>query len=110
MLLDGQPLRVFGSRGQVRTLVLALKLAELLAAHARGDRPVLLLDDLSSELDRQRTARLVEVLAGLDAQAFLGGQVQQQRGTHGRRCVHQGRAGDADRGGDPLSQLGGNAC
>jgi DNA replication and repair protein RecF len=69
--LDGQPLRSFGSRGQVRTLVLALKLAELLAAHARGDRPLFLLDDLSSELDRARTGRLVGVLGELDAQVWV---------------------------------------
>lgn len=71
LLLDGQPLRTFGSRGQVRTMVLALKLAELLAAHDRGDRPVFLLDDLSSELDQRRTHRLVEVLDGLDAQVWV---------------------------------------
>jgi DNA replication and repair protein RecF len=71
LLLDGQPLRTFGSRGQVRTLVLALKLAELLAAHARGDRPLFLLDDLSSELDRARTGRLVGVLSELDAQVWV---------------------------------------
>lgn len=69
--LDGQPVRAFGSRGQVRSIVLALKLAELVAARARGDTPLFLLDDLSSELDRARTARLVEVLLGLEAQVWV---------------------------------------
>jgi DNA replication and repair protein RecF len=69
--LDGQPMRAFGSRGQVRSVVLAMKLAELAAAHARGQRPIFLLDDLSSELDRARTGRLMTLLAGLVAQVVV---------------------------------------
>lgn len=68
--LDGKALRTFGSRGQVRSLVLSLKLAELLAAKAAGVTPLFLLDDVSSELDRARTARLVAVLADLGAQVW----------------------------------------
>ncbi len=66
--LDGQAARTFASRGQVRSLVLALKLAELTAARSRGQHPLFLIDDVSSELDRGRTARLVELLTDLDAQ------------------------------------------
>ncbi len=69
--LEGRSMRHFGSRGQVRSIVLALKLGELVAARARGDRPLFLLDDLSSELDRDRTARLVAQLVALDAQVFI---------------------------------------
>jgi DNA replication and repair protein RecF len=68
--LDGQGLRTWGSRGQIRTMVLAMKLAELLAAHARGTVPPFLLDDVGSELDPDRTARLVDVLIEVDAQVF----------------------------------------
>ena len=68
--LDGHPARPFGSRGQVRSLVLALKLAELVAARDRGDVPLFLVDDVSSELDRRRTDRLVELLGELRAQVF----------------------------------------
>jgi len=71
ILLDGQPARAFGSRGQVRSLVLSLKLAELVAARDRGEVPLFLLDDLSSELDRARTARLVQTLSDLRAQVFI---------------------------------------
>jgi recombinational DNA repair ATPase RecF len=49
---------------------LALKLGELLAAHERGDQPLFLFDDVSSELDAARTGRLVELLAEVDAQVF----------------------------------------
>lgn len=69
-LLGGRPLRAHGSRGQVRSLVLALKLAEMVAARARGDVPVFLLDDASSELDRDRTRRLTGLLWELGAQVL----------------------------------------
>lgn len=71
ILLDDQAVRSFGSRGQVRSVVLALKLAELVAARDRGDAPIFLLDDLSSELDRARTERLVGVLSELASQVFI---------------------------------------
>lgn len=69
--LNGKAARTFGSRGQVRTLVLAMKLAELLGAHHRGQTPLFLLDDLSSELDKARTQTLVEVLDQVGAQVFV---------------------------------------
>ena len=50
--LDGVDARAFGSRGQQRLLVLALRLAEVLpVTEAAGTAPVLLLDDALSELD-----------------------------------------------------------
>ena len=53
------------SRGEVRTAVLALKLAELHYAEEKsGQRPLLLLDDVFSELDRERRAFLIEKLSG----------------------------------------------
>ena len=60
---DGRELRSYGSRGQVRLGLLALLLAEReeLAAE-RGAPPLLLLDDVMSELDSPRRGRLVEVL------------------------------------------------
>jgi DNA replication and repair protein RecF len=60
---DGRELRSYGSRGQVRLGLLALLLAEReeLAAE-RGAPPLLLLDDVMSELDGPRRARLVDVL------------------------------------------------
>jgi DNA replication and repair protein RecF len=53
----------FGSRGQQRTVALALKLAELdLIRDDTGEPPVLLLDDVLSELDEARRAALAEVV------------------------------------------------
>ena len=60
------------SQGQHRAIVLALKAAEIeVVADARGVRPVLLLDDVSSELDRERTAALMAFLADQKGQVFL---------------------------------------
>lgn len=54
-------LRAFGSQGQQRTAVLALKLAEVSLYFERyGEYPVLLLDDVTSELDEARSQRLLE--------------------------------------------------
>ena len=68
--LDDRAARSFGSQGQVRSVVLSLKLGELLAAHARGDQPLFLFDDVSSELDATRTERLIALLSEVDAQVF----------------------------------------
>ncbi len=56
-LLDGGPLSAFGSQGQQRTAVLALKIAEYAVMRdIGGEAPILLLDDVLSELDARRTA------------------------------------------------------
>lgn len=58
---DGRDLRVFGSQGEQRAVLLALLLAERDALAQEGDRtPLLLLDDVMSELDGGRRARLAE--------------------------------------------------
>jgi DNA replication and repair protein RecF len=51
----------FASRGQARTLALTLRLAEAAyLASVRGDGPIILLDDVLSELDAQRGKRVLE--------------------------------------------------
>lgn len=69
--LEGRSARRFASQGQARTLVLTLKLAELEAARERGQAPMFLLDDVSSELDRGRVGRVVEVLSELSSQVWV---------------------------------------
>ena len=60
------------SQGQHRAIVLALKVAELDVLASRVGRvPILLLDDVSSELDRSRNRRLFELLGKLGGQVFL---------------------------------------
>ncbi|MDY6868179.1 MAG: DNA replication/repair protein RecF [Chloroflexota bacterium] len=61
----------YGSRGQVRTALMAMKLAEVNWLHQRtGDWPVLLLDEILSEMDTQRRADLLDALTECD-QAIL---------------------------------------
>jgi DNA replication and repair protein RecF len=61
--IDETPAKFYGSQGQQRTLVLALKLAELNLIEAIvGDTPLLLLDDVLAELDLTRQNQLLEVI------------------------------------------------
>ena len=70
--LDGREAALHASQGQVRALVLALKITEiqhLFCLH--GDPPVLLLDDVSSELDAQRNGYLFDFLRAMPSQVFI---------------------------------------
>ena len=59
--IDGKEARTYGSQGQQRSAVLSLKLAELeLAERVRGEAPILMLDDVMSELDPGRRCQLIE--------------------------------------------------
>lgn len=63
ILVNGSPLKDFGSQGQQRMAVLALKLGELnFIKEYTGEFPVLLLDDVMSELDKKRRKYVVEIL------------------------------------------------
>jgi DNA replication and repair protein RecF len=70
--LEGQiNLATFGSRGQQRTAALALKLAELEAVETEtGDQPILVLDDVLSELDPKRREALLANVSAVE-QTFL---------------------------------------
>jgi len=62
--------RSFGSQGQQRTAALSLKLAEIsIIEEETGEKPVLLLDDVMSELDAGRQEFLIKSLA--DIQLFV---------------------------------------
>jgi len=70
--LDGHLARQHASQGQHRAFALALKIAELqYAKEALGSDPVLLLDDVSSELDRDRNALLMGYLDQSGGQVFI---------------------------------------
>ena len=62
---DGVDLRKFGSQGQQRTAALSLKLSEIkLIEDEMGEKPILLLDDVLSELDNDRQTYLINSLGG----------------------------------------------
>ncbi len=72
LALGGRGARTYGSQGQQRALVLALKIAEIENLRAAmGRPPLLLLDDVSSELDQDKNRHLLEYLSRLPGQAFL---------------------------------------
>ena len=65
-MVNGQDARKYGSQGQQRTAALTLKLAEIeLVKKKTGKNPVLLLDDVLSELDRNRQNKLLENISGV---------------------------------------------
>ena len=62
-LINGRELKLFGSQGQLRTVALALKLSELQFLKSEtGEYPLLLLDDVMSELDAVRREMLLDFL------------------------------------------------
>ncbi len=83
--LNGEDVRIFGSQGQQRTVALSVKLAETECFNKRfGEYPILILDDVLSELDKKRQKKLVESVSHLqtiftatafDRSVFKGQQV-----------------------------------
>ena len=64
--IDGVDIRKFGSQGQQRTAALSLKLSEIeLVKEKVKDTPVLLLDDVLSELDKKRQSKLLEYIGDI---------------------------------------------
>ena len=62
-IVDGRDARAFASQGQQRSVVLALKMAEVeLCEEVTGSRPLLLLDDVMSELDESRREAVTRLL------------------------------------------------
>ncbi len=63
---EGIDFREYGSRGQKRTAALSLKLTEIkIVEEKKGEKPILLLDDVLSELDRNRQNYLLEHIKGI---------------------------------------------
>ncbi|MBM4370011.1 MAG: DNA replication and repair protein RecF [Deltaproteobacteria bacterium] len=72
LLLDGRPARFQASQGQVRSLAAALRMGELLLwKERRGSSPVLMMDDLSSELDREHYRVIMEGVRAHAGQVIL---------------------------------------
>ncbi|HEX5148326.1 MAG TPA: DNA replication/repair protein RecF [Candidatus Limnocylindrales bacterium] len=109
--LAGRDLASFASRGQQRTAILALKLAELDLLTALDARPpLLLLDDVFSELDPERRSHLVRRIAALP-QAFITTTTLDDLDPELRAIatvweVHVGPSGAALDGGVPAASPG----
>lgn len=61
IIINGKPVNIYGSQGQQRTVILSLKLSELEIIYEEiGEKPILLLDDFMSELDKERREALIK--------------------------------------------------
>ncbi len=95
MRLDGRDARSYASQGQQRTAVVSIKLAEAaVVAEMTGERPVLLLDDVLSELDAGRRGSLLEqlgdpgqvIITSVEADPFPDAVIDRSV----VRCIEQG--------------------
>lgn len=93
--IDGREARAFASQGQQRTAVVSIKLAEAaLVAEMTGEQPVLLLDDVLSELDAGRRRALLErvgdggqvIITSVEADPFPAGVI----GRSQVMCIERG--------------------
>jgi DNA replication and repair protein RecF len=81
--LSGQPAETYASAGQLKSILIAWKMAEMLVLESpAGNEPVLLLDDVLSELDDRRSAALLE-LAGTFRQVILTSPTETATARHG---------------------------
>lgn len=65
MTIDSHPLRRYGSQGQQKSFLIALKLAQYdIVAGLGKTRPILLLDDIFDKLDMERVKSLIDIVAG----------------------------------------------
>ena len=85
ILVEGRDVRAFGSQGQQRTAALSMRLSELdVMREEMGEWPMLMLDDVMSELDPGRRRQLVRRLSGIqtfitctDAEDLAGAEIGQ---------------------------------
>jgi DNA replication and repair protein RecF len=81
--------RAFASQGQQRTAALALKLADAALVHARtGEYPILMLDDVLSELDANRSRRLFRALSPGMQCLLTTTDLVENRDLFGSKAVH----------------------
>ena len=94
LLVDGVDMGTFASRGQARTLALALRLAEAsYLAQVRQDEPVVLLDDVLSEMDEDRRTRVLEKVVGYGQSLITTTDLDLVRGYFGSQATYF-RVGD----------------
>jgi DNA replication and repair protein RecF len=94
--LDDESAATFGSRAQQRTVALALRLAEAGFLQERsGEAPVLLLDDILSELDERRRAAVLTTIAGVEQALITTADLDRFTGDFLRSATIFGVAGGA---------------
>ncbi len=88
--LNGKNLKIFGSQGQQRTAILALKIAQLkLFSYLNEEHPLLLLDDVMSELDDYRRQYLINLIQNNEIQTFITGtNLDFMKGNFDKRGIY----------------------
>ena len=95
--INGNDVRTYGSQGQQRTVALSVKLAEVeLIKKRTGNTPVLLLDDVLSELDEQRQKFLFNHIDGMQTVLTCTGVEDVLRRTTGNKNVLKMAKGEID--------------
>jgi DNA replication and repair protein RecF len=95
-LLNGKDSRYYCSQGQQRGLIIAFKIAEVLfRLRVRNERPVLLLDDVMSELDEGKRIKLVDFLKSINSQIVItttdrSNNVEKSMGPHTQFKIDKG--------------------
>lgn len=89
LLVDGIHMGTFASRGQARTLALTLRLAEAsYLSEVRQDEPLVLLDDVLSEMDEDRRIRVLEKVAGYGQSLITTTDLEVVRGIVGEGATY----------------------
>ena len=89
LTINGVDMGAFASRGQARTLALALRLAEAEALSTlRGEGPLVLLDDALSEMDRSRRRRVLEKTSQYRQVLITTTDVEQVSGYFGEKAAY----------------------
>lgn len=97
LTVKGRDARRFASEGQQRTAALSLRVAQFrLLKKTRGDAPLLLLDDVASELDARRQRRLTDVVAGAEQVFFTAANPPPGIEPDAKIRISEGQIGASD--------------
>lgn len=89
-LMNGNDISSYGSQGQQRTAILSMKLAELeFVKKETGEYPLLLLDDVGSELDKERRNTLFSYLTKKEIQTIIT-TTDESLGAYGKEIKIEG--------------------
>lgn len=96
-VLNGKDSRYYCSQGQQRGLIISLKIAEILyRISMRNEKPVLLLDDVMSELDEGKRIKLVDFLKSINSQIIITttdktADLEKSMGPHAQFKIEDGK-------------------
>lgn len=104
LFLNQKSMKLYASQGQMRTAALSMKLSQMkIFTQITGDQPVLLLDDVMSELDLQRRMNLLQIMEGVqtfitcsdegDLAEYQNHRTMQVSSSEGRAVLIQKKAG-----------------